>query len=109
MRYSFFKRFQWKQGMSRVHSRILATGNYLSFNVMMVVDVPAGETNKAVGWLEASNDGINWKSVARLDIDTVGKSLDGGPFQALYECFRFVIDEAPENAFVTVTMSCKRE
>ncbi|MGL4523021.1 MAG: hypothetical protein ACRCWQ_10760 [Bacilli bacterium] len=61
----------------------------------------SGVDTHCIGWLQGSNDNINWFNIAKLETQGQDIQYDGGPFEALWESMIFRLEQT-ENATVDV-------
>ncbi|MGL4523024.1 MAG: hypothetical protein ACRCWQ_10775 [Bacilli bacterium] len=80
-----------------IYSPVFYTGRAKRTSVQMVVNSTSAQDSDAKAYIQVSNNGEEWFNVAILETDGTGLQKDGGPYEALWEYTRILIEKTPEH------------
>lgn len=73
------------------------TGKTKRTSVQMTVESAAGQESGAKAYIQVSNDGKQWFNLGVLETVGTGPQKDGGPYEALWEYTRIMLESTPEH------------
>lgn len=77
-------------------SQTLYTGKTKRTSVQMTVDSQPNEDSTAKAYIQVSNDGKQWFNLGVIETSGTGPQKDGGPYEALWEYTRILLEKTPE-------------
>lgn len=90
-----------------IYSQVIYTGKTKRTSVQMTTTVPDGAASDARAYIQVSNDRVNWFNLGILETTGTGIQKDGGPYEALWEYTRIMVERTPDNGFVDVYMATR--
>ncbi|MGL5307649.1 MAG: hypothetical protein ACRC9Y_16185 [Aeromonas veronii] len=76
-------------------SPVIYTGKTKRTSVQMSVNSEVGEQSSAKAFIQVSNNNIDWFNLGVLETTGTGPQKDGGPYEALWEYTRILLESTP--------------
>lgn len=95
------------KGGNPIFSQIIYTGKTKRTSVQMTVDSAVGADATARAYIQVSNDRETWFNLGILDTAGTGPQKDGGPYEALWEYTRIMLESTPPTGRVNVYIATR--